>query len=132
MALRSDLLSWASVTQLFHRGKEEGAELFSVMPSITDSDDAVVSFHSAKLGHLWKEPLGRKGFEGRDCPLVGPSSLIYDPLLSLPLMHGWVILCNIIPPVFFFSTFSFSSPLLFPFQADSHLSGSRWQCKNQK
>lgn len=56
MALRSDLL-WASVTRLFCGGKGEGAELYFVMPSNMDNDDAVVSFHSVNLGHLWKEIL---------------------------------------------------------------------------
>lgn len=90
-----------------------------------DNDDAVVSFHSVKLGHLWKrEPLGRNDFEGRHCPLVGPSGLIYDHVLPLPLKQGGVIFQDFILSVFSFLTFFFSSRLLFPFQADGHLSGS--------
>lgn len=106
-----------------------GPELFSVAPSIMDNHDAVVSFHSVKGASLERGPLGRNGFEGRDCPLVGPSGLIYDHFLSLPILHGWIIFQDIIPSVFSFLTFSLSSPLLLTFKAGSHLSGSMWQCK---
>lgn len=71
------------------------------------------------LGISWKRFFGEEWLWRQTCPLVGPGGLVYSHFMSLQLMQGWVIFWDINPSGFFFITFSFSSPLLFPFKAKS-------------
>jgi len=66
------------VTQLFSGGGGRWVTV-AVTPSVMDKDGVVLQIGTSPK----RQPLGRNGFESKDCPLVGPSSLACCHFISL-------------------------------------------------